>query len=84
MEKFIEFTCGTHLTISVRGKILVPIKNDKMTLTETLKYKATKGIQKPDEYETLSGGKESAYLQSLFLSEEKTVGNRPGRQLPRK
>ena len=84
VEKFIEFTCGSHLTISVRGKILVPIKNDKMTLTETLKYKATKGIQKPDAYETLSGGKESAYLESLFLSEEKNSWEQAGQTVTSK
>jgi hypothetical protein len=77
-EKFIEFTCGLHLTVSVRGKILVPIKNDAMKSTEILKYTATKGIQKPDEYETESGGKEKAFLESLFLSEEKNEYEQAG------
>lgn len=83
-EKFIEFTCGVHLTVSVRGKILTPLKNDKMTLTETLKYKSTKGIQKPDQYETESGGKENAYLESLFLSEEKSAWEQSGQNLTSK
>jgi hypothetical protein len=80
-EKFIEFTCGLHLTVSVRGKILTPIKNDKMKTTETLKYTAKKGIQKPDAYETESGGKESAYLESLFLSEEKNKWEQAGQTI---
>ena len=29
----------------------MPIKNDKMTSTETLKFKATKGKQKPEKWE---------------------------------
>jgi hypothetical protein len=80
-EKFIEFTCGLHLTVSVRGKILVPIKNDKMKTTETLIFTATKGIQEPDSYETESGGKESAFLESLFLSEEKNKYEQAGQTI---
>ncbi|HTZ64643.1 MAG TPA: hypothetical protein VMB51_11110 [Solirubrobacteraceae bacterium] len=83
-EKFIEFTCGLHLTVSVRGKILTPIKNDKMKTTETLKYKATRGIQKPDSYETESGGKENAFLESLFLSEEKNEWEQAGQSITSK
>ena len=56
----------------------MPIKNDAMKTTETLKYVATKGIQKPDAYETESGGKEKAFLESLFLSEEKNKWEQAG------
>jgi hypothetical protein len=80
-EKFIEFTCGLHLTVSVRGKILTPIKNDAMKTTEKLRYTATKGIQKPDAYETESGGKEKAYLESLFLSEQKNEWEQAGQTI---
>jgi hypothetical protein len=47
---FIEFNCQ-GLTVKVKGAVLVPIKNDKMTETETLKFKATKGKQKPEKWE---------------------------------
>ena len=47
---FIEFECA-GLVVKVKGKVLVPIKNDKMTETETLKFKATKGKQKPEKWE---------------------------------
>jgi hypothetical protein len=67
--KFIEFKC-VGLEVKVRGKgeesgagILVNIKNDKMTTTESLKYKATKGIQKPIKWE---GPNPETYLESKF------------------
>jgi hypothetical protein len=47
---FIEFSC-TGLQIAVRGSILVPIKSDKMALTTSLKYKATRGVQKVQSFE---------------------------------
>ena len=50
---FIEFECA-GLVVKVRGKILVPIKNDKMTSSEVLKYKASKGKQKPEKWEESS------------------------------
>jgi hypothetical protein len=67
--KFIEFKC-VGLEIKVRGKgeeagagILVNIKNDKMATTEALKYKATKGVQKPAKWE---GPNPETYLESNF------------------
>lgn len=51
---FIEFHCAS-LVVKVRGKVLAPIKNDKMTSTETLKFVASKGIQNPDEWEESKG-----------------------------
>jgi hypothetical protein len=67
--KFIEFKC-VGLEVKVRGKgeeagagILVNIKNDKMTATESLKYKATKGVQKPVKWE---GPNPETYLESNF------------------
>lgn len=47
---FIEFEC-TGLVVKVRGKVLVPIKNDAMKETETLKFVAKKGKQKPEKWE---------------------------------
>ncbi len=47
---FIEFECS-GLVVKVKGKVLAPIKNDKMTETETLKFKASKGKQKPEKWE---------------------------------
>lgn len=59
---FIEFECS-GLAVKVRGKVLVPIKNDKMTATETLKFKATKGKQKPETWEESSS---PAILEAAF------------------
>ncbi len=47
---FIEYSCGsTPATLS--GSLLVPLKADKMASTEKLKYKASKGKQKPEGFE---------------------------------
>jgi hypothetical protein len=47
---FIEFECQ-GLVIKVQGAVLVPVKNDKMTNKETLKFVASKGKQKPEKWE---------------------------------
>jgi hypothetical protein len=59
---FIEFECE-GLLVKVRGKVLVSIKNDKMTQTETLKFSAKKGIQKPTKWEE---SPEPAILEASF------------------
>ncbi len=65
---FIAFNCAT-LKIEVRahpngsGGILVPIKNDAMKSTESLKYKATKGKQTPVKWANSS---EEQFLESNF------------------
>jgi hypothetical protein len=66
---FIEFNC-VGLEVQMRGKggasaagLLVPIKNDKMTASETLKFKATKGKQHPLEWE---GVPSETYLEMNF------------------
>ena len=46
---FIEFSC-LGLVVKVKGHVLVPIKGDKMTKTETLKFVAVKGKQKPEKW----------------------------------
>ncbi len=59
---FIEFSC-VGLVVKVRGHVLVPIKNDKMTSTETLKFVAKAGKQKPEKWE---GTPETAILEASF------------------
>ncbi len=51
---FIEFECA-GVVVKVRGKVLVPIKNDAMKTSEVLKYKATNGKQKPEKWEESPG-----------------------------
>ncbi len=50
-------------SIDLEGSVLVPLKADKMTATQALKYAASKGKQKPSEYETHSGTKVKAILE---------------------
>ncbi|HTZ65192.1 MAG TPA: hypothetical protein VMB51_13900 [Solirubrobacteraceae bacterium] len=59
---FIEFECS-GLVIKVRGNILVPVKNDTMTDTTTLKFNDSKGKQKPEKWEESA---EKAILESSF------------------
>ncbi len=59
---FIEFECSGFV-IKVRGKVLVPIKSDSMKTSETLKFVASKGKQKPEKWEESS---EKAILESSF------------------
>lgn len=47
---FIKFSCS-GLVIAVQGSVIVPIKSDKMLLSGTLKYKATKGKQQVEKFE---------------------------------
>ncbi len=64
-EQFIEFNCSGQFTVAVKGQLLVPIKNDKMVSSETLKFKAKKGFQTPEFYEE-GGTKHKAILLSNF------------------
>lgn len=59
---FIEFTCS-GLVVKVKGHVLVPIKNDAMKTTETLKFVAKKGKQKPEKWEESSS---PAILEGSF------------------
>ena len=54
--------CGARAQKRGAG-ILVNIKNNSMKLTEILKYKATKGVQKPVKWE---GPNPETYLESSF------------------
>ncbi len=44
-----EFSCGST-TVSIQGSVIVPISANKMSLTQTLKFKASKGKQKPQSF----------------------------------
>lgn len=75
---FIAFNCTPVLSIVVRGKganheagILAPIKNGKMVTTEILKYKQSKGKQKPTQWEGLPS---ETYLESEFVFNGKGTG----------
>jgi hypothetical protein len=59
---FIEFECQ-GLVVKVKGKVLVAIKNDNMTETETLKFSAKKGKQKPEKWEESAS---PAILEAAF------------------
>jgi hypothetical protein len=49
---FMAFSCGAT-SVSVRGSVIVPVKANKMSMTQALKFKASKGKQTP---ESLEGG----------------------------
>ena len=49
---FLEYDCGAHATV-LTGSVLVVLKADKMATTQTLKYTASKGRQKPEHFEGL-------------------------------
>ncbi len=44
-----EFACGST-TVTVQGSVIVPIKPNKMSSTQALKFKAAKGKQKPESF----------------------------------
>ena len=48
---YVTFNCGFSLHITVGGSVLVNVPSDKMLTSMTLKYKATKGHQKPEHFE---------------------------------
>ena len=45
----LQFTCGAT-SVSVRGSVIVPLKANKPALTQKLKFKASKGRQKPESF----------------------------------
>jgi hypothetical protein len=46
---FAEFTCGGIAGV-VTGSVISPVASNAMKLTETVKFKATKGKQKPESF----------------------------------
>ena len=58
---FMQFSCGGS-AIALTGSAIGSIKADKMATAAALKYKASKGIQKPEAFE---GGSPDVLLSSL-------------------
>jgi hypothetical protein len=46
----LTFSCGES-SVSVDGSVIAPVKSNKMSLTSTLKYRATKAKQKLEGFE---------------------------------
>ncbi|HUB36660.1 MAG TPA: hypothetical protein VL972_07540 [Solirubrobacteraceae bacterium] len=46
---FFEFSCAAT-AVKLTGSLLVPVKADKAATTQKLKYKASKGVQKPASF----------------------------------
>lgn len=68
-ELFVQFVCGPAAA-EVKGSILVPLKADKMETSPVEKFKASKGKQKPEAYETSTGEKVVDVLQSKIGATE--------------
>ncbi len=45
----LEFTCGAS-GVSIRGSVIVPLKANAMSLSSALKFKSSKGKQKPEGF----------------------------------
>lgn len=69
-EPVMEYRCGGAITV-VSGSVLAPVKSDKMSKTATLKFKATKGKQKPDAFE---GAQPDVLSSSLNEGSPEPVG----------
>ena len=59
-----EFSCGST-SVTVQGSVIVPLKADKMSFTQALKFKAAKGKQKPERF--VAGAKD--VLEASFNHE---------------
>ncbi|HTZ64091.1 MAG TPA: hypothetical protein VMB51_08300 [Solirubrobacteraceae bacterium] len=57
----VTFSCGLT-NVSVAGSVIVPVAADKMSLAQTLKFKAKKGKQKPQSF---AGGPDESLEASL-------------------
>ena len=94
-HRFMVYKCTSALTVEWRGTdgaedagILVPIKNDTAVASEILKYKDTKGVQKPVKWiPPLEGFPSETYLELNYqhagfgqaaISVEMTVENEGG------
>jgi len=70
---FVKFQCGgvgVELRKEATGGLLNPLVGDKMLKTETVKYTASKGEQKPSEYEAVKGEK-------ILAGVEASIGGGP-------
>ena len=61
----LAFEC-TGEAVEVKGSVLVAVKTGKASLTNALKFKESKGLQKPSEYETTEGAKVKDALEARF------------------
>ncbi len=61
----LEMQCATT-AVEVSGSLLVPVKTDKAGASSSLAFKASKGVQKPDEYEAAEGGTLKSTLEASF------------------
>ncbi|HTZ88566.1 MAG TPA: hypothetical protein VMB05_18030 [Solirubrobacteraceae bacterium] len=62
---FTQFKCLV-IEAEARGEVLVSIKNDTITSTETLRLKESKGVQKPDVWHVGEAGETSVFLEAQF------------------
>jgi len=60
-SEFVEFACG-GLTVKVKNSIIAPVPANAMKLAATIKYTASKGVQKPTKFE----GGPNTFLESKF------------------
>jgi len=60
-SEFVEFACG-GLTVKVKNSVISPVTANAMKLTATVKYTASKGVQKPTKFE----GGPNYFLESKF------------------
>ncbi len=68
-EIFTEFECS-GLKLVVKGEVMVPIKANTMVLTQTVKFTASKGKQKPEKFATdPSGTKRVLFAKNSKLEE---------------
>lgn len=60
-SEFVEFACG-GLTVKVKNSVISPVTANAMKLTATVKYTASKGVQKPTSF----AGGPPMFLESKF------------------
>ena len=66
----LQFTCGAT-SVSVRGSVIVPLKANKPALTQKLKFKASKGRQKPESF---AGGPRDVLEESVSAGAYEQAG----------
>jgi hypothetical protein len=62
-SEFVEFACG-GLVVKVKNSIIAPVPANAMKLSATIKYTASKGVQKPTKFE----GGPNTFLESKFAA----------------
>jgi hypothetical protein len=62
-SEFVEFSCG-GLVVKVKNSVISPVTANAMKLTATVKYTASKGVQKPTKFE----GGPNMFLESKFAA----------------